>query len=370
MAVRVSGAVRWRVVAAVIGMLALVAALLALIVYLPQRAIDSRSQTDWLKAVQDLRTSLLQGLGGAALLGTLYFSARTLQLNRRGQVTERFTKAIEQLGQMGPEKLAVRLGGIYALEQIALDSHELHWPVVEVLTAFLRENSATHSARSVIEALEAFDHGQPLAWDPDDSPRMQPELAADLQAIATVLSRRPDHRRHEERKNNRTLNLSGVWLPKARLAAAHLERANLAGAHLEWSSLQGAHLEGAVLSRARMWGAELARAQLAGANLSHAHLHGAILADAHLEGSNLRGAHLERSGLGDADMEDADLRDAHLEGAHLRRAVLDGANLRGAHLLGAIDLTREHLTQACIDGSTVLPSYLQEGSDEDDPDRR
>jgi hypothetical protein len=129
------------------GVLVLVGALFPLIVYVPQLAIDHRglSQTDWLKAVQDLRTTILQGLGGIALLGTLYFSAQTLQLNRRGQVTERFTKAIDQLGQLGPERLSVRLGGIYALEQIASDSRDLHWPIMEVLTAYLRENTSIDS---------------------------------------------------------------------------------------------------------------------------------------------------------------------------------------------------------------------------------
>jgi hypothetical protein len=36
----------------------------------------------------------------------------TLELTRRGQVTERFTKAVDQLGQVGEDKLAIRLGGI------------------------------------------------------------------------------------------------------------------------------------------------------------------------------------------------------------------------------------------------------------------
>lgn len=50
----------------------------------------------------------------------------TLDLTRRGQRTERFTKAVEQLNQPISEQLAVRLGGICALEQIALDSEELN----------------------------------------------------------------------------------------------------------------------------------------------------------------------------------------------------------------------------------------------------
>jgi hypothetical protein len=33
------------------------------------------------------------------------------------------------------------MGAIYALEQIAKDSHDLHWPVMQILTAYLREHS-------------------------------------------------------------------------------------------------------------------------------------------------------------------------------------------------------------------------------------
>jgi hypothetical protein len=52
------------------------------------------------------------------LLGA-FFTWRQLQISREGQVTDRFTRAVDQLGH--PE-VDVRLGGIYALERIAKDS--------------------------------------------------------------------------------------------------------------------------------------------------------------------------------------------------------------------------------------------------------
>jgi hypothetical protein len=39
------------------------------------------------------------------------------------------------------DKVDIRLGAIYALEQIARDSPDLHWPIVEILTAFIREHT-------------------------------------------------------------------------------------------------------------------------------------------------------------------------------------------------------------------------------------
>jgi hypothetical protein len=55
-----------------------------------------------------------QILAGTALLSGLYFTWRTLQVNRGGQITERFTRAIEQLGATHDDKsknLELRLGG-------------------------------------------------------------------------------------------------------------------------------------------------------------------------------------------------------------------------------------------------------------------
>jgi hypothetical protein len=52
------------------------------------------------KAINDVRTTLLQGIGGAAILVGIYFTYRQLQTGReqlqiaqQGQVTERFTRA-------------------------------------------------------------------------------------------------------------------------------------------------------------------------------------------------------------------------------------------------------------------------------------
>jgi hypothetical protein len=55
-----------------------------------------------------------------------------------GQVTDRYTRAIDQRGS---KKLDVRIGGIFGLERVAHDSACDHPPVMEVLAAFVREHS-------------------------------------------------------------------------------------------------------------------------------------------------------------------------------------------------------------------------------------
>lgn len=73
-------------------------------------------------------TQLLTLGAGVYAVGALIFTApnfilsrhsvelarQTLKLTRQGQVTDRYTKAIDQLGA---DKLDVRIGGIYALER-------------------------------------------------------------------------------------------------------------------------------------------------------------------------------------------------------------------------------------------------------------
>ena len=100
---------------------------------------DIGSAKGSLAAARDAARGRLLTLGAGLLAaGALLFTARNFILSREGQVTDRYTKAIEQLGS---DKLDVRIGGIYALERVARDSAKDHPTVMEVLTAFIREHS-------------------------------------------------------------------------------------------------------------------------------------------------------------------------------------------------------------------------------------
>ena len=84
------------------------------------------------------RRTVAQILTGGGLLVGLYLGWRRVRAAEEGQITERFTKAIEQLGH---KEMAIRLGGIYALERIARDSEKDHGPIMEVLTADVRKKA-------------------------------------------------------------------------------------------------------------------------------------------------------------------------------------------------------------------------------------
>jgi hypothetical protein len=247
---------------------------------------------DIAKLESDTRTTLVQAVGGLALFLGLFFTAKTWRTTQEGQITDRFTKAINQLGEAGPEKLAIRLGGIYALERIARDSERDHWPIMEVLTAYVREKAPWKE-----EEQHSLSKQQPT-----QNTQPAPKLAADIQAVLTVLGRRTRTFRQgeSERLNLGYTDLRGAVLRDAQLQEAHLERAQLQGANLARALLQGARLDGAQLEKA---------------DLVNALLQGADLRGAQLQGADLRAARLEKADLRAARLEKADLRSTRLEGA-------------------------------------------------------
>ena len=125
-----------------------------------------------------------------------YFTWRQITVTREGQITDRFTKAI---GQVGDDKITIRLGGIYALERITRDSPKDQWTIVETLAAFVRETVPASSTSST-------GIGSSVS------------LRTDVQAALTVLGRR-----------------NSIDEPGSRI---DLSRTNLAGA-----DLRGAHFK-------------------------------------------------------------------------------------------------------------------------------
>ena len=264
--------------------------------------------------VGDARTSAIQLIAGVVVAVGALFTARTYRLNRTGQITERFTKAI---GQLGDDKVEIRLGGIYALEQIAKEPGSNHHPqIMEVLTAYVRERAPALPKQSITEASSAITTEDAQA---DGTIHCAPET--DIQAVMTVLGRR------KLEYDNQPLNLVSVDLRGANLIEAHLEDANLGGAHLEGAILRGAYLEGGDLKDAHLEKATLVGAHLERADLAGAHLQGADLKDAELRSANLDGTYLNGAALSEAR-----LKEVILNRAHLNEAILSGAHLEGTNL--------------------------------------
>jgi len=293
----------------------------------------------------DTRQLLLQGLGGLLLVAGVVATWRQVQVSREGQITERFTRAIDHLGS---DTADVRLGGIYAMERIAKNSLMDRATITEILVAFVHGHAS-------------WPAGAPRSPEPHPTPTVDRQLhwlrdrAPDVQAAMSVLSRRP-RARDEERVDLGTVDLRRSRLTRAKLSGIRLRHSNLADAWMRQIDLEGSDLEDtdlrlANLNEARLAGASLRHAYLDEADVHGAHLTAADLSEASLRKADLRGADLRRSRLRGADLRGADLRGADLRGAQLEHADLSGVRSDQATVWPAgFDMARLRVGQVVAEG--------------------
>ena len=348
------------------------------------RSGERLSREQYLKAVDDNRRTTAQiaagliGLYGVYLVfrrtkaveDTLKATLENLELAKQTQITDRFTKAIEQLGATdneGRKQLEIRLGGLYALERIARDSERDYQTILEILAAYVRANA--NSTKSGI---------------PPDTPSS--ELARDVQATMAVLAGLAGE---AELLDLAYVDLGGVQISGGKLRAGFFgsnlkwarffgtdlsycmfgrtdfslgsfDKCNFEKAHFLDASLRNASLQGSNLSRtvflgdpANSRGADIRGAVFNGANLEGALLRGAQLNGSILVGVNLASAHLTKSDLTDVDLSNSNLRETNLEDAILLRTRLAGVDLSATK-----GLTAAQLADAVTNELTVLPARL------------
>ncbi|MFF7253683.1 hypothetical protein [Streptomyces microflavus] len=151
---------------------------------------------DWARRIE-LVTVVVAAM--VAVVGLWYSNVQTRQaieqaredraLAKEGQITDRYTAAV---GNLGEDKMDVRLGGIYALQRIMQDSRRDQSTIANVLATYIR----THTAKP-----------QPKGQD----------VPADVHAALTVLATRDSTR---DGNGIFLLDLRGVKLPNVDLPAA------------------------------------------------------------------------------------------------------------------------------------------------------
>jgi hypothetical protein len=226
-----------------------------------------------------------------------------VHISQEGQITERFTRAVEQLGN---EKLEIRLGGIYALERIARDSERDYWPIMEILAAYVRENAPKKEEEQWPKEEGSSKDGQSAKEGP---PLVKP--ATDIQAILTVIGQRT---LTFEAGEDKRLDLSGK-----NLIGVDLREANLTGIDLRGADLRESDLRGAACFKTIFGGKILQRELL-------------------------------RQGAFDESAFDPSAFDVGL---------VTGADLRGANLMGAKHLTVEQIAWTIRDKRTQIPPNLK-----------
>jgi Pentapeptide repeats (8 copies) len=211
------------------------------------------------------RATLVQIVGGIALI--LTFAAtwmqisdtrrtteRTLELTESQQEAERFTRAVEAVAS---DRLAVRLGGIFSLEQMGLASPSRRVPIVQLMAAYLKQHSP---------------------WIENDPRLLHPvycqsqKAREEVQAALNVILR---------------LGAAGVDLSRVNLYGVRARAADFAGMDLVSSQLTAADLRAAHFDVARLYNADLRGACLGGTRFGRARLGNTDFRGADLSGADL-----------------------------------------------------------------------------------
>ena len=200
------------------------------------------------------------------------------EIARHSLLNERYQRGAEMLGS---EILSARLGGIYALQQLAEDYPEqYHLRVMRLFCGFVRLPTRENGIEFGPETNEEQDRGPQT-------------LRADVQDVMQAIAARSPAGIELERKEEiklylRDAYLSALQLQGANLAYAWLTNANLSCAVLPHSDLSYARLRIANLSGAKLRNADLSEAVFWGANLCGAVLRNAILSGADFCGTGAR----------------------------------------------------------------------------------
>ena len=340
--------------------------------------------------------SLVQTLGGLFFFVTAFFTWHSLKISRENleiseekQVTDRFSKAVDQLGS---EKIEVRLGGIYALERIAKDSHKKdHGTIVEILSGFVRERSNARWKKAENIQFNAQTTENLLTSEPRILSLPPTDIQAALNFVLSqdkiksldlrssnfswmILAQSVFKDRNLQRSNFSNADLSNADFSNADLIRTDFSNANLSSAIFQKTILNFANLCGAILNQINFAEAELksvtfseaidfSNVNLSGVDMSLALLTrakfvGVILTNTKFVGAELTGANFTSANLSQADFSNAILSGAKFDGADLRNAKLRNVALNKTHLTEHPTGEKTHLTTVNFEGADITGSDI------------
>ncbi|OOY10965.1 hypothetical protein BMG00_14550 [Thioclava marina] len=317
-------------------------------------------------------------LGAPFVIWGTVIKHRQLGFQKEGHITDRISKAVEQLGaekvvkidgeERSEPNIEVRIGGLLSLERISQDSVAYdkgrdHVRVMEILCAYIRNNAPASEAR--ISMRETYER-ETTSSGPDDPPlrdedfkekyniRQQDDLEdwispeatktwasrlpkprGDIQLALSILGRRDANQCRHEARWGTDAKPDADWvfdtpypaLPEADEVALTEEALDTYERELfAWMELIGAYAG--------------YRLDLRGSNLQNADLSSAILSGARLNKTR---------------MEGADLRRARMDtSTSLSAATFQGAALRDVDYHD-VELTADQISAAFGDASVILP---------------
>jgi uncharacterized protein YjbI with pentapeptide repeats len=267
---------------------------------------------------------------------------RQAEIAEQGHITDRFNKAVEQLGS--PEQ-TIRIGGIYALWRIANDSPDRDQrPIWNILCAFVRQPSYPH-----------------IAQISEEDNEINNMLRDDVQTILNLMG-------SEEAATSRANKAYEMDLTGAELSKGILNRGNFSGGNFTRANLSGSTLINANLSRTLLTEANFSDTKMAAAILieafgvkvdfSDSDISFADISNAQFVRANFKSTDLAETNFFQAQMNSSDFSDANMYGSNLTNSDffrvnfaetdLFNANLSNTNLAKARNLTQEQIDETFV----------------------
>lgn len=298
---------------------------------------DNQTEFDRAKEIfklkDDTRKTLIQILGGAIVILGLFFTLRTFEINRSGQMAERFLATTELLRKEDTESKIVALK---SLKYFCEDSFEKSDDIREILARFIFNTS---KSKQVIYSDQADNAQVQIKFK---KAKKQDEV---LTAAGIILSGSCG----KNLSDTNIYNLEGANFSELKYSTpADFNKAFLFDSYFNNSELLNVDFIDSMVENGNFIETTIKLVSFKGANLHKANFANSRITSAGFKDANLSSAVFTNVVFQDVDFERADFTGANLDNVEFIRCKL----------LYALNLTQAQLQKAKVLNATVPPHYV------------
>jgi uncharacterized protein YjbI with pentapeptide repeats len=230
------------------------------------------------------------------ITGIFSKSIELLGLVRENQTTDASNTTIKR----SMPNIEARLGALYSLERLLLESEKDQRSILETLCAYVRENSPLEIPDDKTAA-SAFRRNELAPTIP---------RRADVQAALTIIGRRPESVQLRAKQDGWRLDLRNTNLIAYDLSELNYDRARFDNSLLNTANMIGSSFDYCLFERTFMRGAKMKGARFRSTNFADC---------------DLTRAEIEATDFGCATFVDTDLREANVVSFNIKGANLENA---------------------------------------------
>jgi uncharacterized protein YjbI with pentapeptide repeats len=386
-----------------IGYATVIIALFILVIWLPIWQTSHLRTTDEIKKARlknEFRKTIVQLLGGLLIIIGLSFTSKQisnstdqLRLSSESQSSDRYFRAIEQLGS---EKLQLRLGAVYALSRLGLDSENAkdQWMVVSVLSAFVKQNTSHNGNVSSVpyskdtgyrppadiqQALRVignsnllFSHLKEWSFDLSETDLSGYSLGGltftncmftrshmnKTICINSVFKQSVFTKCTMDNGKFTNVNFSGSAMNETSFLKCSLDNVTFDRTYLPFSNFTGAKIVGTSFKDGYLQRAEFVGANVNSCNYEKANLFAIVFTHSIMVNNRFNGCDLRNCKFDGAIVDNCDFTGANLQDSSWDNVELLNVHFEGADLTGATGLVDDDIEFCSVDNAR-LPDGLK-----------